>query len=179
MRWFGRPDREYREELEAHISMEVRENIERGMSPDEARQAALRTFGSALFVREKLAGERPLHFWHDLYRDLTYGMRLLQRNPGLTATVVLTLALGIGANTAIFSLVDAVLLRMLPVRDPQSLVVVRALTRAGKPDWFSHIDYEWLREHNQMFSSLAASAGWSSNIDYGDRKERIAFFLVR
>jgi predicted permease len=178
MRWFGRPDREYREELEAHISMEVRENIERGMSPDEARQAALRTFGSALFVREKLAGERPLHFWHDLYRDLTYGMRLLQRNPGLTATVVLTLALGIGANTAIFSLVDAVLLRMLPVRDPQSLVVVRALTRAGKPDWFSHIDYEWLREHNQMFSSLAASAGWSSNIDYGDRKERIAFFLV-
>ncbi len=178
MRWFGRPDRDYREEMDAHIDMETRENLQRGMRPDEARQAALRKFGNVLAVREKLAGERPLHFWHDLYRDLCYGMRMLQRNPGVSAAVVVTLALGIGANTAIFSLVDAVLLRMLPVRDPQSLVVVRALTRAGKPDWFSHTDYEWLRDHNQMFSSLAASAPWSSVIDAGDRKERISFLLV-
>jgi predicted permease len=178
MRRFGRPDRDYREEMEAHIDMETRANLERGMRPDEARQAALRKFGNALAVREKLAGERPLHWWHDLYRDLCYGMRMLKRNPGVSAAVVVTLALGIGANTAIFSLVDAVLLRMLPVRDPQSLVVVRALTRAGKPDWFSHTDYEWLRDHNQMFSSLAASAPWSSVIDAGDRKERISFLLV-
>jgi putative ABC transport system permease protein len=178
MRWFGRPDGEYREEMDAHIDQETRENLERGMGPDEARRAALRKFGNALAVREKLADERPLHWWHDLYRDFSYGMRMLKRNPGVSAAVVVTLALGIGANTAIFSLVDAVLLRMLPVRDPQSLVVVRALTRAGKPDWFSHTDYEWLRDHNQMFSSLAASAPWSSVIDAGDRKERVSFLLV-
>ncbi len=178
MRWFGRPDRDYREELEAHIEMEVRENLERGMSPDQARQGALRTFGNALAVRENLASERPMHFWNDLYRDLRYGIRLLKRNPGLTATVVLTLALGIGANTAIFSLVDAVLLRMLPVRDPQSLALVRALMRSAKPDWFSHTDYEWLRDHNQMFSSLAASMTWRQNLDAGDHKERINFYLV-
>jgi predicted permease len=178
MRWFGRPDRDYREELEAHIAMEERENLDRGMSPDDARQAASRSFGSALAVREKLADDRPLHFWHDLYRDLRYAMRMLKRNPGLTATVVLTLALGIGANTAIFSLVDAVLLRMMPVRDPQSLVLVRALMKTGRPDWFSHTDYEWLRDHNQMFSSLAASIPWRQTLDAGDRKERIKFYLV-
>jgi predicted permease len=178
MRWFGRPDRDYREELQTHIEMEVRENLERGMPPDQARRAALRTFGNALAVRENLADERPLHFWQGLSRDLRYGLRLLKRNPGLTATVVLTLGLGIGANTAIFSLVDAVLLRMLPVRDPQSLVIVRALIRTGKPDWFSHTDYEWLRDHNQTFSGLAASMSWKQNLDAGDHKERIPFEFV-
>jgi hypothetical protein len=63
MSWFGRPDREYREELETHIQMEVRENIERGMTPDEARDAANRTFGNALAVRETLSDARPLRFW--------------------------------------------------------------------------------------------------------------------
>src|SRR5882672_12311171 len=92
MRWFGRRDRDYREELEAHIEMEVRENLERGMAPDAARQAALRTFGNALAVRERLQEARPLHWWDVLLRDVRYGTRLLMRTPGLTATVVLTLA---------------------------------------------------------------------------------------
>jgi predicted permease len=178
MKWFGRSDREYREELEAHIEMEVRENLERGMAPAEARRAALRTFGNALAVRENLGEARPLHFGQTLYRDIRYGARLLKRSPGLTATVVLTLALGIGANAAIFSLVEAVLLRMLPVRDPQSLVIVRALTRQGVPDWFSHMDYEWLRDHNHAFSDLAASANWKLTLDAGDHKERVGVEFV-
>src|SRR5215472_13183522 len=178
MRWFGRPDRDYREELETHIEIEVQENVARGMAPDAARQAALRTFGNALSVRDQLGEARPLYFWQTFYRDVRYAARLLKRSPGLTATIVLTLALGIGANAAIFSLVEAVLLRMLPVKDPHSLVIVRALTRQGVRDWFSHKDYEWLRDHNQAFSDLAATANWKLTLDSGDHKERVGVEFV-
>ncbi len=178
MRPFGRGDRSYREELEAHIEIETAENLARGMSPEAARQAAQRTFGGALALRETLADERPLHFWQDLSRDIRYALRMLGRSPGLTAAIVLTLALGIGANTAIFSLVNAVLLRMLPVRDPQSLVVVRAMTRQGVKDWFPHSDYEWLRDHNRIFSGLSASMVGHQALDRDGRKERIALELV-
>jgi len=178
MRWFGRSDSSYREELEAHIAIEVQENIERGMSAEAARQAALRSFGNAMAVREQLGEERPLHFWRTLYRDLQYGARLMRRTPGLTVTIVLTLALGIGANAAIFSLVQAILLRMLPVRDPGSLVIVRALTRMGVGDWFSHTDYEWLRDHNRVFLDLAGTANWKFVLDAGDHKERVGTEFV-
>jgi predicted permease len=183
MRWFGRywqgrPDRDYREEMDTHIQMEERANLERGMAPGEARHAARRTFGNTLATREHLAQRRPFHFWQDLAADLRYGLRLLRRTPGLTATVVLTLALGIGANTAIFSLIDAVMLRMLPVRDPQSLVIVRATTRQGVKDWFPHTDYEWLRDHNRTFSGLAASMIFKQTLDAGDRKDRVSIEFV-
>ena len=178
MRWFGRRDREYREELETHIEIEVRENLERGMAPEAARQAALRTFGNALAVRERLQEARPLSSWEILLRDIRYGSRLVARTPALTATIVLTLALGIGANAAIFSLLEAVLLRMLPVKDPHSLVIVRALMRQGVRDWFSHKDYEWLRDHNQTFSDLAATANWKLTLDSGDHKERVGVEFV-
>jgi predicted permease len=178
MKWFGRGDRDYREELDAHLEMEVRENLDRGMSPHEARQAALRTFGNALAVRQKLAEARPLHFWQTLSQDVRYGTRLLKRSPALTATIVFTLALGIGANAAIFSLVEAVLLRMLPVREPHSLVIVRALSRQGARDSFSHTDYEWLRDHNRAFSAMSASAVWQMSLDAGDHKERVIAELV-
>ncbi len=178
MTWFGRGDRDYREELDAHLEMEIGENLDRGMSPHEARQAALRTFGNALAVRQQLAEARPLHFWQTLSQDVRYGARLLKRSPGLTATIVFTLAVAIGANAAIFSLVEAVLLRMLPVREPHSLVIVRALSRQGARDSFSHTDYEWLRDHSRAFSAMSASAVWKMTLDAGDHKERVTAELV-
>ena len=178
MKWFGRGDRDYREELDAHLEMEISENLDRGMSPHEARQAALRTFGNALAVRQQLAEARPLHFWQTLSQDVRYGARLLKRSPGLTATIVFTLAVAIGANAAIFSLVEAVLLRMLPVREPHSLVIVRALSRQGARDSFSHTDYEWLRDHSRAFSAMSASAVWKMTLDAGDHKERVTAELV-
>jgi predicted permease len=178
MKWLGRGDRDYREELDAHLEMEIRENLDRGLSPDEARQAALRTFGNVLVVRQKLAEARPVYFWQTLSQDLRYAARLLRRSPGLTATIVFTLALGIGANAAIFSLVEAVMLRMLPVREPHSLVIVRALSRQGARDSFSHTDYEWLRDHNRAFSAMSASAVWTMSLDVGTHKERVRGELV-
>jgi hypothetical protein len=77
MRWFGRRDRDYREELETHIDMEIRANLERGMAPDAARQAALRTFGNVLIVREELQEARPFSLWGVLLKDVRYGTRLL------------------------------------------------------------------------------------------------------
>lgn len=93
-------------------------------------------------------------------RDLHYATRMLRRSPDLTAAVVLSLALGIGANTAIFSLIDAVLLRMLPVSHPEQLVILDCLSRNGTRGSFSHADYEWISERNQVFSGVMASAGW-------------------
>ena len=178
MKWLGRGDRDYRDELDAHLEMEVRENLDRGMSPHEARQAALRTFGNALAVRQQLAEARPLHFWLTVSQDVRYGARVLKRSPGFTATSVFTLALAIGANAAIFSLVEAVLLRMLPVREPHSLVIVRALNRQGGRDSFSHTDYEWLRDHSRAFSAMSASAVRKMTLDAGDHKERVTAELV-
>jgi predicted permease len=117
-------------------------------------------------------------FEHTLAQDVRYGARLLKRSPGLTATIVFTLALAIGANAAIFSLVETVMLRMLPVREPHSLVIVRALSRQGARDSFSHTDYEWLRDHNRAFAAMSASALWKMTLDASDHKERVTAELV-
>jgi predicted permease len=113
-----------------------------------------------------------------LAQDVRYGARLLKRSPGLTATIVFTLALAIGANAAIFSLVETVMLRMLPVREPHSLVIVRALSRQGTRDSFSHTDYQWLRDHNRAFTAMSASALWKMTLEAGDHKERVTAELV-
>ncbi|HEX2224757.1 MAG TPA: ABC transporter permease, partial [Thermoanaerobaculia bacterium] len=117
-------DRELDEEVRFHLEMETAANVERGMSPAEARRAALRDFGGVDKAKEECREERGLPGLERLARDIRYGLRLLRRSPAFTVAAVLSLALAIGVNTAIFSFVNAVLLRPLPVDGLDRLVAV-------------------------------------------------------
>src|SRR4029079_4634492 len=112
-------------ELEAYLAQEIDDNLARGMTPDLARTAARRKLGNPTLIREEIYAMNSLGFVETLWQDLRYGARLLRRNPTFAAVAILTLALGTGANTAIFQLVDAVRLRVLPVDRPEQLADLR------------------------------------------------------
>ena len=110
------------DEIRDHIERETHENIERGMTPEEARAAAVRKFGNVARVMEETRAVWKWAWLEQFWQDARYGWRGLRRNPGFAAVVVLTLALAIGLNTAVFSLVNAILIRPLPYPDPDRLV---------------------------------------------------------
>lgn len=114
--------RDLGDELEAHLEMEIEANIERGMSPEEARRVARREFGNPVRVRESAQEAWVFHWLESVLQDMRYGLRQMRNAPGLSLAVIASLAIGLGANTAIFSLIDAAVLRPLPVADPDRLV---------------------------------------------------------
>ena len=119
------------DELAFHLDQQVKENIARGLAPDEARYAALRAFGNPTALGDEARSSWSWNWLEKFLRDLRYGARTLTRSPGFALTAILVMALGIGATTSLFTIVRAVLLKPLPFRDPDKLVMV----------------YEHFREH--------------------------------
>ena len=134
------------EEIQDHIERETNENIERGLAPEEARRVAERKFGNATRVEEDTREVWGIVWLEQLWQDIRYGLRALWRNPGFTAVVILTLALGIGMSTAVFSVVNSVLLRPLAYPDAERLV------------WLT--DYDYLYEHRDNYVSRPAFMQW-------------------
>src|SRR5262245_56102114 len=117
-----RVEQELDEEVRYHLERKIEDLVARGMSPQEARHAALRAFGGVEQSKELSRDARRVNVVLDLVQDLRYAARMMRRNPGFTAVAALSLAIGIGANTAVFSLIDPLFLERLPVPDPAKLV---------------------------------------------------------
>ncbi|HZF38517.1 MAG TPA: permease prefix domain 1-containing protein, partial [Blastocatellia bacterium] len=146
------------EELRYHIEQQIEQNIRLGMNPDEARTAARKTFGGVEQAKDQSRDARGLRWLEELWQDLRFGSRMLMKQPGFTLIAIFTLALGIGANTAIFSVVNNAILRPLPYRDPANLLTVwenySARNQGQLPVSFPNFR-DWQRE-NQVFVDLAA-----------------------
>jgi putative ABC transport system permease protein len=158
-----RADEEARQEMEAHLEMAIGENLRRGMSPAEARRRALQTAGGLTQAADAVRDQRGLPWLDSLAADVRYAVRALRRSPAFTIVVVLTLALGIGANTAIFSVVRGVLLKPLPHRDGDRLVYLRQSTDGpgGANISFSVPEVRDLREGVPSLAGLAEYSPWS------------------
>ena len=179
-----RRDEELDKELESHIELAVEDNIRRGMPRDQARIAALRTFGGLTQVKESYRTRRGLPFLTTLGRDVRYAARRLRSSPGFSLVVIATLALGIGANAAIFTLVEGMLLRSLPVADPASLYRIGDRNTCcyhgnfeypdGDFDLFSYETYRRFRQAAPEFEQLAAvqAGGGGYSVQYGSAAPR-------
>ena len=155
-------DADLNEEMRLHVELREQEQIQAGLSPREARQVASRRFGNATVLKEKSHMAWGWDWLESFVQDIAYGSRGMLRSPALTTVAVLSLALGIGANTAIFSLLDAVMLRSLPVRDPAKLILLGTGNLSGitgdfaRTELYSYPFYRQMREENQVFSDTAA-----------------------
>src|SRR5262245_14900729 len=173
-----RADRDLDDEIETHLRLLTERYVRQGMSEDEAAWAARRQFGNFTLLKEVNREMRGFRLIETIVQDLKYGLRMLKRNPGFAVVAVLTLALGIGANTAIFSIVNAVLLRPLPYHDPDRLVTASPYRRAT--DGYTILSPTFLNWHaqSQSFEHLAAYTTGTSDLTGNGEPERLTAGLV-
>ncbi|HZN00439.1 MAG TPA: ABC transporter permease, partial [Pyrinomonadaceae bacterium] len=166
-------ERELEDELRFHLEHETAQNVRNGMNPDDARYSALKSFGPMERSKEECRDARRVRLLEEFIQDVRYGKRLLLKNPTVTLIAILTLALGIGANTAIFSVVNAFLLRPLPYGEPDRLVMVDSQER-GQSAGVSFADYEDWRRQNNVFSDLAFfNLRWNANLEFPNETETL------
>ena len=167
-------------EMRSHVELRTQANIESGMNPEEARFAALRQFGWTESIKETCREQRGVVWLENLVRDLRFSARQLLKNPGFTSVAILTLALGIGANTAIFSLINGIMLRPVMSRDPEQLAGVYQHNRddANRFSLFSYPDFADLRASNEAFTDLFAFGFASVGFQEGDTTEMVSAGMV-
>jgi len=172
-------EREMAQELETHLQLHIDDNLRAGMSPAEARRHALIKLGGIEQVKEMYRDRQTLPLIENLIQDLRYGVRTLRKSPGFTAVAVLTLALGIGANTAIFSVVNTVLLRPLPYPEPGRIVQIMLTAPAWNPRGTANVvspaEFTVLHEQTQNFQDITAYdlAAGAVNLTGGDHPEQL------
>jgi len=171
--WRQGKDEELNAEIRQHLDEAMRDRIERGEAPDEARANALREFGNVGLVREVTREMWGWAWFERLWQDLCFGWRMLRKNKGFTAVAVLSLALGIGANTAIFSLMDAVLLRMLPVAQPEQLYFINNVGARGVGNAPPYPCFERFRDQSRSFDELAGFTRRDLRISIDGQREEI------
>jgi predicted permease len=153
-------------ELEFHLEQQIAENVSRGMTPEQARLAALRLFGNPTVLREEARSFWSWNWLESLWRDLRYGARTLLRTPGFSLTAILVMALGIGATTSLFTIVRSVLLRPLPFREPDKLVMLYERFRE-RPDSYNVVapaDFRDWRTQTHGFEDMGAWRWWAGHI---------------
>ncbi|HUZ48064.1 MAG TPA: ABC transporter permease [Terriglobia bacterium] len=184
MRWFNKlrtlfrkpkMEQELDDELRFHLEKQIEQNIAQGMSAEEARYAALRQFGNVGAIKEECREAWGTRFINELAQDIRYGLRQLRRNPGFTIVAILTLALGIGANTAIFSVVDSLILRPLPVDHPGELVRIYSKTPQVSSSGISYPDYSDLKEQASAFSGFLV---WDRGVEFLNSMNESSQILV-
>jgi macrolide transport system ATP-binding/permease protein len=151
-------DERLKEEIDEHIALQTAENIRAGLSPVEARRQALLKFGGVEAIKQDYRAKRGLPFIENAVQDVRFALRSLRRTPGLTAFVVITLALGVGMTSAMFSMVDALIFRPYPVPHPSSVVTLVSTTHDSPFDDFSYREYLDIRDKTKSYEGVIANA---------------------
>jgi predicted permease len=173
--FWKRRNQELEEEIRSHLAMAVRDRIERGEDPRAAELAVRREFGNVALVQETTRHMWGWNHLETLWQDARYALRCMRHSPGFTAASVLSLALGFGANTAIFSLIDALMLRWLPVSHPQELLLLKL---QGPIDSLSYPMVRSLAEQKEIFSGVAGFSGWPFRVGTAESINKVQGAMV-